>query len=94
MPQHAIKGDPLGSHNEYVGEKPQDKLAVPRYPGGYNNGLGLPSAGDSACLLREGSGRAVDGYYDSCLGTRAIAATSAQASRQAGVILIYHQKYV
>ncbi|GBM46265.1 hypothetical protein AVEN_232152-1 [Araneus ventricosus] len=47
---------PNGGHHEYADEKPPDKKAVSRFPGGYNNGWGLPSAGDSACLQWQGSG--------------------------------------
>ncbi|GBN30307.1 hypothetical protein AVEN_217001-1 [Araneus ventricosus] len=43
-----------GQH-EYVSEKPPDKYAVSRFPGGYSNSWALPSAADSACFLREGS---------------------------------------
>ncbi|GBM93243.1 hypothetical protein AVEN_107319-1 [Araneus ventricosus] len=59
---------PTGRHHEYVDEKPPDKQTGFRFPGGYNDGLGLPSAGDSRCLLRAMDG---DGYYDSNLSTRA-----------------------
>ncbi|GBM29402.1 hypothetical protein AVEN_20712-1 [Araneus ventricosus] len=47
---------PLGKHHEYVNEKSPDKIKGSRFPGDYNNGLGLPSAVDSACILPEGSG--------------------------------------
>ncbi|GBM19882.1 hypothetical protein AVEN_186154-1 [Araneus ventricosus] len=62
-------------------EKPPDKYGESRFPGGYNNVLGFPSASESARILRRGRAVAGEGYEDSGLGTRAMAATVTQIHR-------------